>query len=93
MPYRKGDDKEKTWNTLESSLFYWEDWEGDHNALQFSDIELKISIGNFPAGAKFASACVDTENSVLSLYDYGDENGINPHKFALRLEVGSAITV
>lgn len=47
---------------METELFDWEDWDGDHDCMIFYNVTLKVQIGEFPPGTKFNRA--DIGNSV-----------------------------
>jgi hypothetical protein len=74
--------------TLDSQLFTWEDWDSEGPmSMQFSNVELKVPVGEFPAGTKFSHAFLLGEASVLVLVDeQGEEHG-----FHLNLSVGSPV--
>lgn len=73
---------------LENQIFSWEGWDDEGPmAMQFSDVELKVQVGDFPAGTKFPHAFLLGESSILAFYD---EDG-NEHAFDLKLSVGSKI--
>lgn len=72
--------------TIESSIFTWGQCEEMcAECLGFSDVVLVAPVGAFPAGTRFASAWIDWENSILSLFEEGNDV---PHKFPLKLTVG-----
>lgn len=74
--------------TLESQLFYWENWdEMDVNCLQFYDVELVVPIGEFPVGHKFPTAFFDSANSIVAFYDENNKET----KFHLKISVGDQI--
>lgn len=74
--------------SLENQLFCWESWDEMGVAcLQFYDVELVVSIGEFPVGHKFASAFMDNEHSIVAFYD--EDN--NESKFKLKLSAGEEI--
>jgi hypothetical protein len=73
---------------LEDQLFLWDGWdENGPMALQFYKVELKVQVGEFPVGTKFAVACVDGEKSVLTLIEENETE----HAYELRLSVGNKL--
>ena len=65
---------------MEKELFYWTGWDqGDTASFTFYNVELRQTIGDFPAGTKFGCAFVDYENSALQLVEWGD--GGEPDKY------------
>ena len=74
--------------SIEQTLFSWHGWEdeGPFN-LGFSDVVLKVQIGQFPVGAKFPFAWVMGEQSTLILIDEQDQQ----HGFSLTLTVGDPV--
>lgn len=73
---------------LENQIFSWEEWnEEGPMAMQYGDVELKVQVGEFPAGTKFPAAFLLGEQSLLVLIDDKQEE----HGFALKLSVGEAV--
>jgi hypothetical protein len=77
-------------NGLELQLFEWEGWdEIDTLTLQFYKVVLKVPIGDFQVGHKFASAVLSGENSVLQLFE---DDSDRLHEFELKLSVGNKLS-
>lgn len=77
--------------TLERQLFNWDGWDQvDTMDLQFYNVELKVPIGSFEVGHKFAIAIVSGSTSTLQLWE--DDEGKVYHEFELKLSVGNLIS-
>ena len=74
--------------TLDGQLFEWKEWNDEGPlSMQFSDVVLKVQVGDFPAGTKFPFAFILGERSLLVLIDDQQEE----HGFKLNLTVGEAV--
>jgi len=75
-------------DTLEHQLFTWEDWNDEGPmSMQFSNVTLKVPVGDYPAGTTFPHAFILGEASLLVLVDDEDEE----HGFELNVSVGRAV--
>lgn len=76
-------------NYLEGQIFDWSDgWdELDTAVLLFYTVVLRVPVGKFEAGTKFASAIMDCQKSMLVLIEKDETE----HKFRLNLTVGEEI--
>lgn len=74
--------------SLDAQLFTWEAWAPEGPlSMQFSNVELKVPVGDYPAGTKLPHAFLLGEASVLVLVDEkGDEHG-----FRLNVSVGERV--
>lgn len=86
---------------LESQLFSWGGWDGDHECMVFYNPILKVQIGKFPAGTKFDNATILFDRGVLQLQRMGPEKTDGHHKYCeieytaeykLNLSVGNTIS-
>lgn len=74
--------------SFDAQLFTWEAWAPEGAlSMQFSNVELKVPVGDFPAGTKFPFAFLLGEASVLVLVDEKHEE----HGFSLKLTVGGPV--
>lgn len=83
-------------NTLETQLFSWAGWDGDHECMTFYNPVLKVQIGKYPPGTKFDSATILFDKSILQLDNHGPM--VNGHgetipmgEYTLKMSVGSII--
>jgi hypothetical protein len=66
-------------DTLEHQFFNWESWDQvDTFDLSFSEITLKVAIGNYPVGTKFPHAALLVSQSLLVLVDEQDQQHVYP---------------
>jgi hypothetical protein len=73
---------------IENQLFEWEEWSEDSPAnLQFSNVTLKVPVGDFPVGTKFELALLINSASLLILMDEEE----NEHAFDLKISVGDRV--
>jgi hypothetical protein len=57
-------------HSIETQVFTWSDWQQDDTTtFGFYDVVLVVPVGPYPAGAKFAFASWNGENSTLGLYE------------------------
>jgi hypothetical protein len=76
-------------HTLECQIFSWKGWDQlDDVDLAFEDVELKVPVGEFPAGTKFPNAFLLISSSMLILLDTDEQE----HAFELNVSVGQKIT-
>lgn len=96
-----GDEKRIGDGTLETQLFSWSGWDGDHECMIYYDPILKVQIGKHPAGTKFDNAVILFDKSVLQLQNFGPEIVEGDHKvrhaiynaeYNLKLSVDKTIT-
>ncbi len=74
--------------TLDSQLFTWDGWDSEGPmSMQFTDVTLKVQVGDYPVGAKFPFAFLLGEMSLLVLVDDQQEE----HAFRLGLSVGEKV--
>ena len=74
--------------TLDSQLFTWEGWDSEGPmSMQFTDVTLKVQVGDYQAGTKFPFAFILGEMSLLVLEDEQQEK----HSFRLGLSVGEKV--
>lgn len=87
--------------TLETQLFSWAGWDGDHECMIYYDPILKVQIGKHPPGTKFDNAVILFDKSILQLQNFGPEIVEGHNKFRksiyhaeynLKLCVGETIT-
>ncbi len=76
--------------TLETQLFSWDGWDGDHECMIFYKPILKVQIGKYPPGTKFDSATILFDKSILQFYDATGEKPLAEYK--LNLTVGETIS-
>lgn len=75
-------------DTLDHQLFSWEGVDlMDTADLQFYDVELKVPVGEYPAGTKFKAAFMLVSASMLILMDDKEEQ----HAYELKASVGEKI--
>ncbi len=85
---------------IEQELFDWNGWDGDEECMIFYDAVLKVQIGKFPIGTKFACAVINhaESGSVLQFEDRGEvnEHGDAPSilrgEYKLHYRVGDVIS-
>ena len=85
---------------METELFSWDGWDGDHECMVFYNVTLKVPVGDIPAGTKFDSAVINHTNEgkgVLQLNNYGEEkDGVGEvnlvAEFRLHIKVGERIS-
>ncbi len=77
-----------TFDSFDSQLFSWESWSPEGPmSMQFSDVTLKVQVGDFAEGTKFPFAFILGEMSLLVLVDEQQEE----HPFRLGLSVGAKV--
>lgn len=76
-------------SSFDDQLFTWENWaDGDEPmSMKFSDITLKVPVGDFPAGTKFPFALLLGGGSLLVLVDDNKEE----RGFTLNISVGEEV--
>jgi hypothetical protein len=75
-------------SSFDTQLFSWEEWQADGPmTMQFSNIQLKVPVGEYAVGAKFPFAILMGEASLLVLVDEQEEQ----HAFDLKVSVGAAV--
>lgn len=57
---------------LESQLFAWKDWDGDHECMVYYNPVLKVQIGKHPVGTKFDHATILFDKGILQLENHGE---------------------
>lgn len=73
---------------LERQILEWVDWDDDGPMkLILHEVTLKITIGSFPVGHKFATAFFDGDASVISFMDENDQE----YSFELKLSIGDKV--
>ena len=65
------EDKRIEDETLETQLFNWDGWDGDHECMTYYNPILKVQIGKHPPGTKFDSATILFDKGVLQLANHG----------------------
>lgn len=82
--------EEKSFSALDEQLFTAGAWRpaGGLSA-EFKDVELKVQVGDFPAGSKFPFAALVGDASVLVLVDEDKKE----HGFRLSVAVGEKVDV
>jgi hypothetical protein len=74
--------------SFDSQLFTWESWAQEGPlSMQFSNVELKVPVGEFPVGTKFPHALLLGDQSILILIDEKEE----VYAFNLNLSVGDKV--
>lgn len=78
---------------MEKQLFTWVSWEvEDTMAFSFMDCELKLAIGEHPAGTKFSSIEMDYGKGELVIWKTNEDLVRNtPEIYLLKLVVGTKI--
>lgn len=80
-------------NTIEQQLFSWENCQAaDPEQLQFSDVTLKVPIGEFKVGEKFDHATLLWEFSKLQLTRFGEGGRSERWDYELLLGAGQLLT-
>lgn len=75
-------------NSFDEQLFTWENWNDEGPlSMQYSNVELKVPVGSYPAGSKFPFAFILGDMSMLVLVDDKQEE----HGFDLKLNVGEEV--
>jgi hypothetical protein len=75
-------------NSFDEQLFTWENWNNEGPlSMQYSNVELKVAVGSYPAGSKFPFAFILGDMSMLVLVDEQHEE----HGFDLKLAVGEEV--
>lgn len=65
------EDKRIESETLETQLFSWDGWDGDHECMIYYNPILKVQIGKHSPGTKFDNATILFDKSVLQLTNHG----------------------
>lgn len=69
---------------MEKNIFDWDGWDQhDTMAFSFTDVTLKVPVGEFPAGTKFPFANVDYENGTMEFCEEDD----TCHQFRMNLSL------
>lgn len=78
-----------TFPALEEQIFEWEQWGevGEPGSLQFADVTLKVDVGEFKAGTKFAAAFWSGSTGTVA-FRTADEK---THIFRLAVAVGEKV--
>lgn len=75
--------------SLEQQLFSWKDWQDEGPGLMgFSNVELKVPMGQFAVGTKFDFAWFYSDLSAVTLVD---ETNSQEYSFTLTLTPGPAV--
>lgn len=61
-------------DTLETQIFDWDGWDGDHDCMIFYKVKLKVPVGKFPVGTKFDTATILFDKSILQLCNHEPVN-------------------
>lgn len=91
------EDKRIEDGTIETQLFSWRGWDGDHECMTYYNPILKVQIGKYPPGTKFDSATILFDKGILQLTDHGPMvNGVGAciarGEYKLHLSVGETIS-
>lgn len=74
--------------SLDNQIFTWGTWDQEGPmSMQFGDVELKVQVGEFPAGTKFPAAFLMGDASLLVLLDDKQQE----HAFDLKVNVGERV--
>lgn len=74
--------------SFDKQLFDWEDWASEGPmSMQFSNVTLKVAVGDYAVGTKFPFAFLLGEVSLLVLVDEKHEE----HGFRLNLNAAEAV--
>lgn len=75
-------------STMENQLFTWDGWDDNGPGdMSFSDVELKVPVGDFPAGTKFPVAVWMGSASLLLLIDENQKE----FAYELNISVGAQV--
>lgn len=75
-------------DSFDQQLFTWEHWADEGPlSMQYTNVELKVPVGEFSMGTKFPFAFILGDASILVLVDDAQEE----HAFDLKLSVGEKV--
>jgi len=96
-PLENVEEKRVEDGTLETQLFSWDGWDGDHECMIFYNPILKVQIGKHPPGTKFDHATILFDKSILQLSNNGPmvnnlARVIYNAEYKLKLTIGETIS-
>lgn len=82
-------------DSLENQIFSWTSWQDEGPlSMGYSDVTLKVPVGEFEAGTKFPAAFLIGESSLLVFVEHDASGEVTKeHVFELVMSVGKRVEI